>query len=117
MYPTFSNIFSIILKFPRSFSEYSTIFFFQNFNEYYTKLIPFSNFHCTFSTVPQSLIDIYQDFLQISLIFFQRFTLSFDKIIVEVCSNFYYGLLKIFPASFGSDLNFFLTLKLFFSNN
>ncbi len=50
------------LRFPQNFSKYSSNFF-QNFNEYYSKLIPFSNFHWIFSTVPQSLIDILSIFL------------------------------------------------------
>ncbi len=90
----------MILKFPRSLSNIPLIFFFQNLHEYYSKLIHFSNFRCTFSTVPQSFIDILS-------IFFQRFTRSLMKITVEVCLNFFSGLLKNFLASFRSDLKFF----------
>ncbi len=39
IYPCFLNIFSRILKFPGSFSKYSPNFFFQNFQEYYSKSI------------------------------------------------------------------------------
>ncbi len=109
----------MILKFPRSFSEYSSNFFFQNFNEYYSKLKYLFNFRCTFSTVHQSLIAIllFFFFLQIPQIFFQRFTQSFNKITVKICSNFYFDLLKKFLASFQSDFKFILTRKLFFPNN
>ncbi len=96
------------LKDFRNFSEYSSIFFFQNFNAYYSKLIPFSNFRCTFSAVAQSFLDILSSFfLQIPQHFFQRFTQSFNKIMVEVCSNFFSGLLKNFLTSFRHDLKFF----------
>ncbi len=108
----------MILKFPQSFPEYSTVFFFfQNFDKYYSKLIPFSNFCCIFSIVPQSLIDVLSSFLQNPRICFQRFTRGFDKITVEIFSNFYSGLLKNSLASFQTVLKFFLTLRLFFSNN
>ncbi len=99
IYPSFLNNFSITLKFSGSFSEYSFNFFFQNFNEYYSTLIrTFSNFCCIFSTVPQSLIEILSSFLQILQIFFRRFTQNFDKITVEVCSNFYSDLLNPLEA-------------------
>ncbi len=92
----------MILKFPRSFSEYSSNFF-SKFHQILFKTNTFPNFRCTISTVPQSLIDILLSFfLQIPQMFFQRFTHSFDKITIEVCSNFYSGLPKNFLAIFGS---------------
>ncbi len=40
------------------------------------------------------------NFLQIFQIFIPRFTHSLDKVTVEICQNFYYGLLKNFLSSF-----------------
>ncbi len=56
--------------------------------------ILFSNSHCIFSTAPQSLIDIFLSFLEISQIFFQTFSKSLDKVTVEICIKFNSGLIK-----------------------
>ncbi len=84
IYPSFLKIFRL--------PEYSSNFFF-NFNKYYSKVILFLNFRCIFSTIPLSSIDILSSFLQISQIFFQKFTQSLNKITVEIYWNFYSGLL------------------------
>ncbi len=81
----------MILKFPRSFYKYSS-FFFSKFQQMLLKTNTFQFLG--------PLLTFYQVFFQIPLIFFQRFTQTFDKITVEVCSNFRSGLLKNFPASF-----------------
>ncbi len=119
-------IYRFLKHFPNNFEVSSKLFqiflwfFFQNFNKYYLKLktntfFKFLLYFLDSSSVPNwHFIKFFCKFLKI---FFQKFTLSFDKVTVEVCSNFYSGLLKNFLANFRSILKFFSTLKLFLSNN
>ncbi len=91
IYPSFLKIFSKIFKISTKFFPIFLLISFQNFNKYYSKLILFSNFCNTFSTVPQFLIDTLSSFWQNFQILFQRFTQHLDKVTVEICSNFYSG--------------------------
>ncbi len=91
----------MIIKFLRSFSEYSSIFF-QNFNKYYSKLIPFLIFAVLSR---QFLIDILSGF-------FTNFSIFFLKI--KLSQIFIQGLLKNFLAIFQSDLKFFFDIQIIF---
>ncbi len=89
IYPSFLNIFSIILKFPWSFLEYSSNCFsnFQRILLKINKLIPFLNF-AVFSW----------HFLSPLLTFYQVLFCKFLKFFFKdyVCSNFILVYLKIF---------------------
>ncbi len=102
-------MFNIPAKFFRKF----LIFFFQNFNKYYSKLILFSHFRYIFCPVFQSLIDILSSFLQ-NFQFFFKDLLTLDKVTVEICPNLYFILLKNFLATFRSVFKFFFDTQIIF---
>ncbi len=87
--------------FLRRFSKYSTNCF-SKFQQILLKTNIFSNFRRIFWTLPRSLIDILSIFFLLSQIIFQRFSPGVDKVTVEICLNFYSGLLYNFLAIFGS---------------
>ncbi len=103
IYPSFlKNFIKDFQNFPEVFSNIPAIYFFFYLKKYYSKLILFSNFRCIFSTVPQSFIDILLSLLQISQMFFQRFTQNLGKVTVKIFPNFYSGSLENFLTSFRS---------------
>ncbi len=69
------------------------LIFFPKFQQILPKSSSFSNFRFIFSTVPQFLTEILLSYSQISQIFFQRFTQSLDKVMVEIYPNTYSRLL------------------------
>ncbi len=87
----------MILKFPRSFFEYSSNLFFKISTNITTqKVIPFSNFRCTFSAVPRFFIDIlssffckflkffFKDFFSVSIKLYLRFAQIFILVYLKI---------------------------------
>ncbi len=109
----YSSFLQIFLDFQNfQFSEYFTNFF-QNFNKYYLKLIFFLIF-TVFSRQFLSHLSIlfYQFFCEFLKLFFKDLLRVSIKLTVEICTNFYFGLLKNFFAEV--FFKFILTLRLLF---
>ncbi len=110
--PNLPNFLKNFLKYFQNFNKFFQnipLIFFSKFQQILSKSNTFSKFSCIFWTVSQFLLVFYQ--------FFYKFLNSKIYSEVEICPNFYSGLLKNFVAGFRSVFKFFLVFTLFFSQN
>ncbi len=110
------TILSRFSKFRRNFSKHYTNFF-SKLKQILLKLILFLIFAIFYRQFHSHLFTFYQFFCKFPKLFFNDLLPSLDKVTVEICTNFYFALLKNFLAIFKNILKFFSTLKLFFSKN
>ncbi len=75
-----------------------------------------SNFCCIFLTSSSVPYWHFLKFLENFSIFFQRFTQNLDKLIFEVCPNFYSGLLNSFLPRFQLIIKFLFDIPIFVAN-